>query len=148
MIIATYLMIGPIRTQLLGVRQTPGFMVWQMYSGHGLEMCKVRYTNGEGERLDRLQMLGFADKSKMTRKVRLLTEPPQIAMSGIALCKRLDSDAPEVYAETYCGTREEYGWHYIAMLEGVNLCEFKEQDVMRHERWLQLLADGKGKGEP
>jgi hypothetical protein len=124
---------GPIYTQVFHQGKTRWTRTWQMYRGHGTDLCQVAFYQRleEGDApLDRLELLGHPNGKGAPKSVRRLPNREAVRMQARHLCVRLEAPR-DVRADARCATRS--GWK-TAFEREENLCTFTPGAPARRPR--------------
>jgi hypothetical protein len=105
-----YLLAGPAMPQVFGAH-TRWWPSWRMFTGYGLDLCSVRFTDGvTGEPIDRLRALGHDHLWEASASERTLKDPAAVSRQVKAICKKQGLD--DVRVDAFCAV--ERGWVHVA----------------------------------
>ena len=108
--VTLYLLVGPAMPQVFGA-PTRWWPSWRMFTGYGMDLCSVVLTNGvTGERIDRLEAIGYDHFWEAPSGDRTLKDPAAVSRQAKAICKRQRLE--DVRVDARCAV--ERGWVHVA----------------------------------
>ena len=122
-------------SQVLGFKRKRGFKTWEMYRGHGRDICRVRFQQflPNGTVIDRrpLEVLDYQWETA-PRSVKFMADPVKVARAGRLMCNELGRAETDLRVTGECGSLFE--WRPLEKLAGRNLCEMTDAQIDRQER--------------
>ena len=107
---ALYLLAGPAVPQVFK-EHTRWWPSWRMFTGYGMDLCSVRFTDGvTGEPIDRLEAIGYDHFWKAPSGDRTLKDPAAVSRQAKAICKHKRLE--DVRVDALCAI--ERGWVHVA----------------------------------
>lgn len=112
-IVAGYLLVGPVLSQVFGVRVSGAFPRWRMFTGKGSDVCQVEYTlvqlGGSRRPLDRRELLAPARDGERSRLWRVTRD--QLDLVNRQMCRKvrtLERRDVDIRLRARCGSRRRW----------------------------------------